>query len=1173
MSYINPNSSVFSYFDSVNAKKYDNIETYATYADLPVLPDKVVSDRLCYTTDTQTFYKWNPVTLVYDSIIVGNGGIVDSITGGNQITVSGTADIPIISFNPKKYNNIFYVDPVNGVDATTSGSYEVPFKTISYSQTQISGGSSSALMLTNGAYSENVVWTTTNCDIIPIDGAPSSSVYLSGTWTFSHTTGSVRCRYLAFYNTLVHDNAGFLYLEGCLGNGGSITSSGAGYFSCNNCDFSSSTGTLLTGAKTTSFFNSQIYGLTINNSSANVNIQSCLSLIGNTSLIAGNLLIRNTVLYALSEILPVLTTSSGSSVGLLSTTCFTPTNQPARISLSVTSGYSIQNTTYDKTNSILGINLDQKSHFDGLFIDGTLSSLPSATSALVRDPTTGEVKSAPLALALNDLTDVNTANVQVTDTIGWNGAAWVPQTIISTMDITSSFLLHCNLDSIVGGIIDSSTYALTGVNYGTTLTTGKINNAIAFTSNGQYVDFGPQTHVDFSINDEFSCGLWMQTLSSDTSTRVLISQGNGVNNNGWALLYQSNINEFTFKFMESATAHSLEVAWRMDANVLINDGLFHFISASKKTGRFGSSCTLFIDGVDMITYKNIKTESILVGEDIQTLGTANLMIGDASAGWSTLNNHVIDEIFITNFAMIESQALDIFTQANGIYTAIKTVIAHTHSQTQVRGLVDRLNAIETTRMTAISNTDGNLTINATNPLIPSVNVSTAMKREIGTMCPIVYTTDNTFTLTNGAYFSVNNATLSSITQIRLGWYPPNRTTSDYEVFWEQLEMIQRNGSIKIKVMNITNTTQYITFALTGSGGSTNDYHLFNATYIAGETNYGASFFPNGSIIFLMFDITGKYYTDEVAGNLTTLINGKVDSAINQGTGEAGLYINKTGTALNFKTIQSGYLTKVSATGTEAIIEIKEAANVKINGFIYGANVGSYSIGLNGYGSMVLTCPGVTAYDTLTIMQNTVAKKTILQNRAPYYKSFYVIRLSGTSWATSTLDQLLFGFVIRKFVDFSDQNITAASYTYLLTQSPSTGGGLLTMYGAFATPSSVYFYGTPSNNTTVGTRGGTNTTDVNTHQNDLLCFYFDDVNFRFCADWYLYNNFTTPYSTAYIGIPGPAFDYNYLLSNEYYPAFNLRQKGIGFNIDFLTQTELDGIGFTAHNTDSRCYFEN
>lgn len=794
---------------------------------------------------------------------------IKTLLGGQNINISDVAGSYTVDFVPFKNAETYYVSP-NGSN-TANGSFETPYQTITYALTQISTGC--ALVLMNGTYTENLTIDISNIDIIALSGNNGSAVTIVGTTNFQHVTGSVRVRNISFSGTINHSLGGLLYFNRCNLNSGAIfTDTATEYLSLFGCDWGSATSINFNGAHIYNTFGSNLTNVIVNNMNANVNLQNSIAIIGLT-LTNGTVLCRSGVIYSPSEITNAITTLAGTVLCLVSVNLLKPTSQ-TDATVNIGGIYNFHNVTYDKPNSTLATNLNQSAHFNRLTIDGILATLSSSATALVKDPTTGDIKEAPLVAALNSLTDVNVTGLVPTNTIGWNGTNWIPQTVTSEMNITETFLLHCNLDSIAGGILDDSIYGLTGTNIGTTLTTGKIANAIEFTANGQYVDFGPQTHVDFTMSDEFSTGLWMNTVSSNLTTRVLVSQGNGTNNNGWALLYQSNINEFTIKFMESSTLHNLEVAWRMDANELINDGNWHNIIVSKKTGLTGATCSLFLDGVDMVAYKNIKNENILAGESIQTLGTANLMIGDSSAGWSTLNQHKIDEVFISNFAMIESTAESIFTLANGIYTNILTVVDHTHSQTAIRGLVDRLNADElaiASALTDVTNADSYLTITAPTTTTRNIDIEVNHLRRTGSLKPLDYFFQAT--IVNGGQIGANSGTVASVSVLSVGELPVNRGLSDYNYVPDLLAKLKANFPFKIRILNISDGL-YATFSVNSYGGAGANYQILNVSVIAGETN--ATNMPsNGQRIFVSMepiipDVTNKIDTITSANNFLTI---------------------------------------------------------------------------------------------------------------------------------------------------------------------------------------------------------------------------------------------------------------------------------------------------------------
>lgn len=73
-------------------------EIHAEFTNLADVPEYLKrDDYLFYIASDSTYYKWNSISLTWEAKITGNGGVVDAVSAGTNIAITGTADVPIIS--------------------------------------------------------------------------------------------------------------------------------------------------------------------------------------------------------------------------------------------------------------------------------------------------------------------------------------------------------------------------------------------------------------------------------------------------------------------------------------------------------------------------------------------------------------------------------------------------------------------------------------------------------------------------------------------------------------------------------------------------------------------------------------------------------------------------------------------------------------------------------------------------------------------------------------------------------------------------------------------------------------------------------------------------------------------------------------------------------------------
>lgn len=352
-------------------------------------------------------------TLAYTAnTIVLNGNTLykamGNVPANTAFTIGNTGATWSVAKQWTKANPTYWVDPTNGLD-TNDGSINAPLKTIAAVLTQTYINSGASVVLLPGTYTETVTWNQTNVNII--GPGYGGTVNLTGTWTFTQTTGSVRIYGCAFTNAII-SAAGSTYFNQCILTAISTNgTNGLGYVDLLNCETSTGGSMTLGAGNTTAtaqyvnVFGGKPNGITVNQANLTVTIQGAT--INNTTGIAatrGILLMYQTNMSSSTATGNLITGTANSMVILNGTSFSQSTGTVGRVSLGGL--YSLTSVNIDRANSTLGVNIGSG--------DVTDSYLSLTTISAIGNITGGNISTAGLISATGN---VSVGNLNITGNI------------------------------------------------------------------------------------------------------------------------------------------------------------------------------------------------------------------------------------------------------------------------------------------------------------------------------------------------------------------------------------------------------------------------------------------------------------------------------------------------------------------------------------------------------------------------------------------------------------------------------------------------------------------------------------------------------------------------------------------------------------------------------------
>ena len=267
-------------------------------------------------------------------------------------------------------NNCYYVSTA-GSDINDGLSLETPFASLSAALTAV-GNSGRNIIVCPGVYSGNVSFSNTNITISSLNTETSGNVSFSGTWTFNHSTSSIRVNGISI-NSVIVTGSGNLYMQNCKTVSFSVSS--AAFVELVNCDTQSSTltGTVAANGSGQMNINGGYSGiLTIGSSGRAVsitNVTSSLPIIVSSGVLG----VRNSVVFSGNSSTAAVTLSSGATMIAAQTNFLDPSFNPARLTIPSGSFYSFSNCIYDVGNTTLsGTRVTRNDISDALIANSAL---------------------------------------------------------------------------------------------------------------------------------------------------------------------------------------------------------------------------------------------------------------------------------------------------------------------------------------------------------------------------------------------------------------------------------------------------------------------------------------------------------------------------------------------------------------------------------------------------------------------------------------------------------------------------------------------------------------------------------------------------------------------------------------------------------------------------------
>jgi hypothetical protein len=331
--------------------------------------------------------------LAYDSstsIWKNTKTLSGSYTVTGSITASNFVGTLIGSMSSSLYSREWHVSTGSGNDITGNGTLLSPYRTVGAAIAAASTQGGDQIVIHPGSYFENVTMGKFNTTICAAQGSNGGEVNFSGTMTISQSiapNSSIRLFGISVSN-LIHNGTGSLYLDTCKVD--NFTKTTNTYCEIINSDINTSLtvngGGILAidGGKQT-----QAGTFTINNPLAAVSVKNsinCTAPVVNAGFFGaeGSTIYSKATGYAVSA-------SAATRIDLVNCYLITPAGTPASASMPLQ--YSIANTVYNKTGSILGTSLNLTSDFQTIRADtgsfGTITYTPAnAAHWTDPDPTT-----------------------------------------------------------------------------------------------------------------------------------------------------------------------------------------------------------------------------------------------------------------------------------------------------------------------------------------------------------------------------------------------------------------------------------------------------------------------------------------------------------------------------------------------------------------------------------------------------------------------------------------------------------------------------------------------------------------------------------------------------------------------------------------------------------------
>lgn len=314
-------------------------------------------------------------------------GVVTAETAAKGVQTEQLATLKSMFDNGINYlsSKYRYVDNVGGLD-TNNGSYNAPYKTMLYSVTNNPTGTIHVLMGQSAEAAFSIPADKTNIDIIAQGTRSALNGFTNKVTVLGTGAGSVCFQDLNFGGGLTRDatsTCGIYVYDGSIGAGGFIQS-GNGYTEISQTDASNGANTLSAG--TTVFYGGKAIAPVITGTGTVVTMDNVGTVIGNSTMATGGTLYAFESNWIAAATGHAITSATGTVTTMQGCNFVRPNGTLASISVA---NYDIQNTDFDKANSVLGTHIGNYDWYAKL---GLLNAdtITTATKMLVRKPT-GEI--------------------------------------------------------------------------------------------------------------------------------------------------------------------------------------------------------------------------------------------------------------------------------------------------------------------------------------------------------------------------------------------------------------------------------------------------------------------------------------------------------------------------------------------------------------------------------------------------------------------------------------------------------------------------------------------------------------------------------------------------------------------------------------------------------------
>lgn len=315
-------------------------------------------------------------------------GVVTAATAAKGVQTEQLATLKSMFDNGINYlsSKYRYVDNVGGLD-TNNGSYNAPYKTMLYSVTNNPTGTIHVLMGQSAEAAFSIPADKTNIDIIAQGTRSALNGFTNKVTVLGTGAGSVRFQDLNFGGGLTRAatcTCGIYVYDGSIGSAG-FTNSGNGYTEISQTDASNGVNNISAG--TTVFYGGKVSAPLMTGAGTVVTFDNVGTVNGNAAIAsAGATLYMFETNWAAAASGHAILCATGTVITMQGCNFVRPNGTLASISVA---NYDIQNTDFDKANSVLGTHIGNYDWYAKL---GLLNAdtVTTAKKMLVRK-VTGEI--------------------------------------------------------------------------------------------------------------------------------------------------------------------------------------------------------------------------------------------------------------------------------------------------------------------------------------------------------------------------------------------------------------------------------------------------------------------------------------------------------------------------------------------------------------------------------------------------------------------------------------------------------------------------------------------------------------------------------------------------------------------------------------------------------------